>query len=103
MTPNEMLDSLCKFQVGQVVVMKVHAVWHEKDKGKPKTYTPAIQPMHVVERTVVQCYGGIQVYYLVRPHMTSRFEGMAYASEFSKVVEIELAELPDDISATETL
>lgn len=103
MTREEAMNSLCKFSVGQMVVMAMHREWHQKEKGKPKAYVPAIQPLQVVERIINQCHGGVQTFYLVRPHIVESFKGMAFATELARVTEIELAECPEDMAATETL
>jgi hypothetical protein len=62
---------------------------------------PAIQPLQIIERWVTQCYGGIQVMYLCRPHFVSRYDAPGFATELVKILEVELAPLPEDIAEVE--
>ena len=94
MTDLELMDKLCKFQVGAVCAMKIQNVVYRAVPKDDKTgRSVQVQPMQIIERLVQQCYGGLQVAYLVRPHIIpGSFFGkeMAFGIDMVKVMEIEI-------------
>jgi hypothetical protein len=91
MTHEEMMDSICKFKVGDVVYPLIHRIFTDK-KGKHLKTTP----LQVIERVVQQCYGGIQVAYVVRVHLPGEWSTpCSFSTEFQRLLEIELtSEVP---------
>jgi hypothetical protein len=57
------LDQFCKFKIGDVVSPKVQRPGFD---ARGRVFTP--QLLQIVERYIVECYGGIQVNYRLRAH-----------------------------------
>ena len=59
------IDHLCKFKIGDLVTLKaMNALIDPAEKGR--LFDPKPQIMQVVERSLLECYGGLQVNYIVR-------------------------------------
>lgn len=70
MNTEEMLDKICKFKIGDQVTLRSQL--NIARSRLSKISQP--QFMQIMERTVLQCYGGVQVSYLCRISATSGFE-----------------------------
>jgi hypothetical protein len=94
MTNEEMMDAMCKFRVTQTVYTKVAVELVEREiTGKKKRRLADPQPLQVIERVVSQCHGGIQMAYILRPHIADRWAGtVGAASDFQRMMEIELTD-----------
>jgi hypothetical protein len=91
----KLMDSLCRFGIGQTLYTKVSVEIIERAiAGKKKRRLAEPQPLQVIERWVSQCYGGVQVNYVVRPHIVDRWnDAVGFGTELQKMVEIELTDV----------
>lgn len=103
----EMMDSLCKFSIGDLVVLKgSHEVAKRRNGSGKHIRSLSAQPMTVVERMVQQCYGGIQIRYLLRTHhVASEYASLdvLFGTETVNLVEVELMPAPELPAETEVL
>lgn len=87
------LDAMCQFKIGSTVYTKVSVALIAPGPKKKRHMTDP-QPLQVIERHITQCYGGVQVNYILRAHVTDRWQGaVGFSSELQRMVEIELTDV----------
>jgi hypothetical protein len=98
-TDSQKMSSLCKFSIGDLVGCIVAQRLLASRKARSPDNLPKMQPMQIIERTVRECPGGVQICYLVRAHMFpsmfSQSDTMAFGTELITVNEIELTLLTE--------
>jgi hypothetical protein len=91
------LDLFFKFNIGDTVRPKVHQPGYLPNGTK---FTP--QMLVIVERALMECYGGVQAIYRCRAHTTQEGGilgpnyggGYAFVSELIQLTEPELTAMP---------
>jgi hypothetical protein len=96
-----LLDEVFRFKVGETVCMKAHLTVARTERGgdpkRRREYMPDLQRLFVIERLLQQCSGGVQLAYICRVHMPGSFaRSMAFGTELSRMMEIELDGLPPE-------